>query len=167
MNTEIEAVLREMRERKVNGNNTSPPLHAWANRIEGALRRPLADAEAGARELLAAEYERDGRTSDADLTRAGLPIGETDIRALRAIVAALSQQPEPKAEARGGVDGWALTKLRAHETRCENCGRAVWDRKDPNNCIGFIAPCGKRVARLEDCGTADCAAALTESRNGR
>lgn len=52
-----------------------------------------------ARELLAAEYERDGRPSDADFTSGGLPVCDADIRALRAIEAALAQQPAAAAAA--------------------------------------------------------------------
>lgn len=37
-NSEIQAVLNEMRERKINhGTSTSLTLHAWADRIEKAL----------------------------------------------------------------------------------------------------------------------------------
>lgn len=53
------------------------------------------DLEQRALEFLAAEYERDGRPSDADFTRGGLPVCDADIRALRAIAAALRQQPAP------------------------------------------------------------------------
>jgi len=52
--------------------------------------------------------------------------------------------------------GWARTKLRACEAVCDVCGRAVWDGLDQDRAIGWLAPCGRRVARLEDCGTVDC-----------
>lgn len=69
-------------------------------------------------------------------------------------IAAWNRRASPAPSAGVGVgDGWALTKLRAHESRCGECGRAVWDGKDQAACIGFLAPCGKRIARLEDCGT--------------
>lgn len=67
-----------------------------------------------------------------------------------------------QASAPVGVEGWAVTKLRPHEARCEACGRAVWDGKDRANCVGFLAPCGKRVARRGDCGTVDCLEALAQ-----
>lgn len=53
-------------------------------------------------------------------------------------------------------DGFALTKLRCNEIACEECVRAVWDGKDVDACIGWIAPCGRRVARYLDCGTVQC-----------
>jgi hypothetical protein len=62
-------------------------------------------------------------------------------------------------------DGWALTKLRLHETACDVCGRAVWDGREPAKAIGWLAPCGRRVARLEDCGTVDCVEALASRKD--
>lgn len=53
-------------------------------------------------------------------------------------------------------DGFALTKLRLHEDVCNVCGRPVWDGREPAKAIGWLAKCGRRVARLEDCGTVDC-----------
>ena len=82
------------------------------------------DLEQRALEFLAAEYERDGRPSDADFTRGGLPVCDADIRALRAIVAALRQQPAP-------VD---LEQFReAVECLCNGAGSissAEWARRD-------------------------------------
>lgn len=68
------------------------------------------DLEQRARELLAAEYERDGRPSDADFVNLGLPVCDADIRALRAIVAALRQQPAPVdlEQFREAVEQWKM-----------------------------------------------------------
>lgn len=52
--------------------------------------------------------------------------------------------------------GWAMTKLREHEAACRVCGRAVWDGVDRKHAIGFLTSCGRRVTRLEDCGTVNC-----------
>lgn len=52
--TELRAVAREMRDRRVNGKNQSPTLVAWANRIEQALDHPESLAEAGARGVIKA-----------------------------------------------------------------------------------------------------------------
>lgn len=72
--------------------------------------------EQRARELLAAEYERDGRPSDADFMRVGLPVCDADIRALRAIVAALRQQPAPVVDDGNGVRACpVLIAARAHD----------------------------------------------------
>jgi len=73
------------------------------------------------------------------------------------------QQPvtNPPAQPVGVPDGWALTKLREHEAACQVCGRAVWDGNAEDQTIGWLAPCGRRVARIKDCGTVDCVEMLT------
>lgn len=52
------------------------------------------DLEQRARELLAAEYERDGKIGSADHIRTQ-PLLPNKARAVRAIIAALRQQPAP------------------------------------------------------------------------
>ena len=97
-----------------------------------------------ARELLAAEYAKDERYGMAHAARNG----SNDVMpAIRAIIRALSQQPEPKAEARGGVDDMTgvINDLR-HSARV--------DDYEPQQ-IAFLESIADRIA------------ALTESRNGR
>lgn len=79
--------------------------------------------EKRAREFLAAEYERDGKTGSADHIRTQ-PLLPNKDRAVRAIVAALRQQPAP-------VD---LEQFReAVECLCNGAGSmssAEWARRD-------------------------------------
>lgn len=107
---DVLAIAREMRERRVNnGKHTSPTLIAWADRIDAAvgemiaerdallarLERPASeDEEQHAREFLAAEYEKDGKTGSAEHIRTQ-PLLPNKARAVRAIAAALRQQPAP------------------------------------------------------------------------
>lgn len=116
-------------------------------------------------ELVLAGYQSNGyRIKDAEgnvIARTCAVDEATDEANAEAICAlshvAAAQRP-------GAVAGWALTKLRDHEMACKSCGRAVWDRK--GNALGFLAPCGNRIARLEDCGTVDCIDALSQPASG-
>lgn len=57
----------------------------------------MADLKQQARELLAAEYERDGRVGMAALLREPHDLVEDDDRSVRAIAAALRSAPEAEA----------------------------------------------------------------------
>lgn len=99
MNTEISKVVAEMR-KELNcdpGWYDAPDygtLTDWADRIERALQQPAsADVEREARELLAAEYERDEWPINAAHIRAG-NYNSSEDRAIRAITAAIRKQQQ-------------------------------------------------------------------------
>ena len=124
-------------------DGSNEPLEL-ARSIEAELEpTPPADAEQRARELLAAEYRRAGFTGAVDDALAEDPSPHCRVT-IRAIVAALTQQPVPVAEARGVVVDEAMVE-RAH---------AAYG----NACMGRAS---SRVAMK--CALLD---ALTEARNG-
>lgn len=62
-------------------------------------------------------------------------------------------------------DGYALTELKVNEEACPTCGRAVWNGMHPM--VGWVAICGRRVARAIDCGTAIGVCTSKEKKGGR
>lgn len=70
------------------------------------------DLEQQARELLAAEYERDGKAGSADHIRTQ-PLMPNKARAVRAIAAALRQQPAPV------VSASEVFRIAGGDTECE------------------------------------------------
>lgn len=63
-----------------------------ASRVRPTVRQ--ADAEIRARELLAAEYDRDGATFPADCIRTDSMLTNTEARAIRAIIAAMKLEED-------------------------------------------------------------------------
>lgn len=174
---DVRAVLQEMRDRQVARQFKSQTLTDWADRIEAALAAEGVQAggvEQRARELLAAEFERDGEKYTAQALRRLPPFETNDVevnRAIRAIVAALSQNPS------AGSTNSAMDVL---WSAVDKADRNMWaDAHDFRNAVAAIAsalsqqPEARGVVRHDLC---DCpngraehspsCAALTGERNG-
>ena len=102
--------------------------------------------EARAREFVDAEYERDGFYDAHKHIRNGARLTDTEDRAVRAVVAALSQQPE----ARGVVDA-ALDLVRL---------------VDGPGCVRWQDGQGFRLKDTREWVALYVATRMTEARNG-
>ena len=93
------------------GDAYSGPWYECADELESALA--AGEVEQRARELLADAYAAAGfpESASSDVRKGRINYGALERASLSAIASALSQQPEPKAEARGGVDVEAVEKV--------------------------------------------------------
>jgi hypothetical protein len=169
-------------------SNTQPIAEALRDVLAHYEHRPVPGHRAGqflarhGRNLLAALSEHGGGGEADDPYKAALRlpwvIGETyttvDIPGLR-IPCSYRLEWIDRSESSLAIAVWRdlekdtlhLQNLRDFQppeaattpsVACEACGRAVLDRHEP--CAGFLTPCGRRLARLEDCGKVDCVEAL-------
>jgi len=131
---EILVVLREA-QKEYAGHHSSGTFRRLADKLEATLTQQGGEQEAGdverqARELLAAEYERNGWGAVASRIRDDELAGEIAFHvpyALRAITAALrTKQP---AASEGGVD-WA--KFPYSDAWCDGLSATLWECGMPN-----------------------------------
>lgn len=111
----------------------------------------MTDIEHKARELLAAEYERDGKAGAADHIRTQ-PLLPNKARAVRAIAAALRQQPAPVdlEQFREAVECWRDAALPANSVDAERVAEA-------DRLLSIIDSAGSAVRPFNATKPAECA----------